>query len=84
MIWIASTLEGSGLINNTKSFCTIMRHHQLLNGLSLRWDKSYDELINVCNISLGINVYFCASATFGISRFLIVQSWEFHGRLEVS
>ena len=61
-----------------------MRHHQLLNGLSLRWDKSYDELINVCNISLGINVYFCASATFGISRFLIVQSWEFHGRLEVS
>ena len=43
-----------------------MRHHQLLNGLSLRWDKSYDELINVCNISLGINVYFCARATLGI------------------
>ena len=53
-------------LNHTKNICTSMRHHQLLNWLSLRSDESYDELINVCNISLGINVYFCARATLGI------------------
>ena len=31
-----------------------------------KYGKSYYKLINVCNISLSINVYFCARATLGI------------------
>ena len=65
MIWITSTFEGSGLITQEifVPVCVIINYEL---DLSLRWGRSYYESINVCNISLSIDVYFCASATLGI------------------
>ena len=49
-----------------------------------RSDKSYYELINVCNIYKALTSTFVLVWVGHFHGFLIVPSWEFHGPLELA